>query len=133
MTTPQAAQAYLAEHLMKMVGRGWAVVNPHGKPVESLPTIFGFNNGGSPGWYQAVLLAEDGKWLGGHVCSDEGYMEHDLGIIEGSRPDRHENFAKHYPGGYRMEFVGLDHVRDHPRLWPVIQRLNEVSKDQPNG
>jgi hypothetical protein len=110
MTTPAAANFYLAKHLLEHEGRPNAVYNPHNKPIESLPVIFGFNNGGSAGWYSAVLLAEDGTGLGGHIYSHEGYMRHDLGILEGSRPDRHEDFRKHYPDGYRMAFVSVDEV-----------------------
>lgn len=110
MTTPAAANFYLAKHLLEHEERPNTVYNPHNKPIESLPVIFGFNNGGSAGWYLAVLLAEDGTGLGGHICSHEGYMRHDLGILEGSRLDRHENFRKHYPDGYRMAFVSADEV-----------------------
>jgi hypothetical protein len=35
-------------------------------------------------------------------------MPADLGILEGTRPDRHEEFKAHYPDGYRMEFVGYE-------------------------
>lgn len=83
----------------------FAIFNPHNKPVDQLPVIYGFNNGGSPGFYYACLLAEDGTSLGSHICSHEGFMYGDLGILEGHRADRHEGFRKHYPEGYRMDFV----------------------------
>jgi len=121
MTTPAAAAAYLADHLAQVAGRRWAVYNPHNRPEDELPTIFGFNNGGCPGWLLGCLIAEDGTKLGGHVCSHECYMPHDLGVLEGSRPDRHERFRQHYPDGYRMEFVGYDAVRGHPRLMAAIE------------
>jgi hypothetical protein len=117
MTTPAAEALYLAQHRYEMEGRKRAVFNPEGKPLEDLPVIYGFNNGGSPGWYSAVAIAEDGTCLGGHCCSAEGYMEHDLGILEGTRKDRHENdYQKHYPGGYRMEFVPSDEIKGHEAL-----------------
>lgn len=109
-----------------MIERNYAVYNPHGKPIEQLPVIYGFNNGGSPGWYSGCLLAEDGTSLGSHVCSDEWFMYGDLGIIEGSRLDRHEDFRAHYPDGYRMDFVTSERVkkRDHPGL-EAAYRLNQ--------
>lgn len=110
MTTPMAENLYLAQHLYEMEGKPYATYNPKNVPIESLPVIFGFNNGGSLGWFIGQLLAEDGTGLGGHMCSNEGYMRHDLGVIEGSRPDRHEDFKKHYPDGYRMAFVGYNEV-----------------------
>ena len=126
MTTPAAERLYQAQHLYQMEGRRPAVYNPHGKPSEELPIIYGFNNGGSPGWYSAVLLAEDGTGLGGHICSDELYMPHDLGILEGTRPDRHETFRAHYPDGYRMEFIPSELVLTHPGLEAAYQ-LNQAN------
>ena len=122
MTTEAAARAYLAEHQSEWGGRPLAVHNPHDKPRAELPVIYGFNNGGSSGWLSGVLIAEDGTGLGGHVCSAEGYMPHDLGCIEGSRPDRHEAFREHYPDGYRMEFVGYDAAADHAGLKVAFER-----------
>lgn len=109
----------------------YAVFNPHKKPVAELPVIYGFNNGGSPGWFSAVLIAEDGTGLGGHLCSHECYMPGDLGILEGSRPDRHETFREHYPEGYRMEFVPHGAVLAHPELTLAFERnkvLAEAAK-----
>ncbi len=129
MTTPAAEKLYQAQHAHEMEGKGWAVYNPENKLVDELPVIYGFNNGGSSGWMSAVLLAEDGTGLGGHCCSAECYMEHDLGILEGTRPDRHEKFREHYPEGYRMEFIGGEAVREHPGLNAAYQ-LNQAKHDE---
>jgi len=130
MTTPEAAERYLYAHLAEWHGRPVAVYNPHENDVEDLPVIYGFNNGGSPGWYSGCLLAEDGTGLGSHICSHEGYMLHDLGILEGSRPDRHETFRKHYPDGYRMAFIPLDDVRSHKGLDIAYERNQAKSEAQ---
>ena len=127
MTTPKAAAHYLAQHEHEMEGRKFAIFNPHNKPVMELPTIYGFNNGGSSGMYSAVLLAEDGTGLGGHLCSDERYMLHDLGILEGARLDRHETFRKHYPNGYRMDFVSSARVMSHPDLDAAYKKNQELA------
>lgn len=128
MTTPAAARLYEAQHQSVWGDRGWAVYNPLGKPLDELPTIFGFNNGGNDDWWYAQLVAEDGTGLGGHVCSSEGYMPHDLGVLDGSRPDRHETFRGHYPDGYRMEFVGYESVRGHEKLMAAITIGNAKAK-----
>lgn len=105
-----------------MEGKKYAIFNPQGKPLNELPTIYGFNNGGRPGWYYAVALAEDGTYLGGHCCSAECYMRHDLGILEGTRTDRHENdYQKHYPDGYRMAFVKTEDIEGHEALQKVFE------------
>ena len=107
------------------MGTEYAVYNPHEKPVEELPAIYGFNNGGSPGWYGAVLLAEDGEGMGGHICSAEHFILNDLGLLKGSRPDRHEGFQKKYPDGYRMVYVPSDEVKSHAGLNAAYQRNQE--------
>lgn len=122
MTTPQAAAAYLAEHQRQWNGRPLAIYNPHERPEAELPVIYGFNNGGSRDWWHADLIAEDGTHLGGHLCSNEGYMPYDLGCIEGARSDRHEMFRSKYPDGYRMEFVGHEAVRGHAGLKLAFER-----------
>lgn len=111
----------------KWTGSPYAIWNPHNKPEAELPVIYGFNNGGSPGWYSGCLIAEDGHGLGGHVCSSEGFMYGDLGIIEGSRLDRHEGFREHYPDGYRMDFVPSEEVLTHPGLESAYQKNQELA------
>lgn len=126
MTTRAAAEQYLAQHKMEMYGRPFAVFNPQNLAMEELPRIYGFNNGGRPGWFNGVIIAEDGAALGSHVCSNEGYMYHDLGILEGTRPDRHETFQAHYPNGYRMEFIKYDDVSEHVGLQAAFKRSNDT-------
>lgn len=130
MTTPQAAARYLQEHLHEHEGRPCAVYNPHNKPLEELPYIIGFNNGGQTGWLQAVAIAQDGTYLGSHICSHEGYMPADLGIIEGARPDRHrDDYQPHYPDGYRCRFVSYEAV-DNDELLKAAWELNKVKEQQ---
>ena len=124
MTTPQAEALYEAQHVAQWNSQPVAVFNPHNKPIEELPVIYGFNDGGSPGWLSAVLISEDGTHLGGHICSSEAYMYHDLGILEGSSPKRHEIFRKYYPDGYRMEFVSYHDVEDHEGLKRAYEILD---------
>ena len=129
MTTAQAAALYELQHLAEWGAKGYALHNPNNLPVEDLPVIYGFNNGGGGGMWHAVLIAQDGTPLGGHACSSEGYMRHDLGIVEGARPDRHEGFQKHYPDGYRMDFVGYDEVSEHAGLQAAFAAHEAKYKD----
>lgn len=109
-----------------MEGKRNAVYNPLEKSIEELPVIYGFNNGGNPTFLAAVLIAEDGVCLGSHICSHENYMPHDLGILEGTRPDRHERFRKHYPDGYRMEFIPSEELEGHEKFNKAIE-LNQAA------
>lgn len=104
---------------------GYAVYNPNGADIETLPVIYGFNNGGSAGFYYAQLIAEDGEEMGGHICSHECFMRQDLGILVDTRPDRHAGFRIKYPGGYRMDFVSWDDVGTHPGLAAAFGKHEE--------
>mgnify|MGYP000849710008 FL=1 len=85
--------------------------------MRALPKIFCFNNGGSIGFMSAIAIAEDGNVLGSHLCSSEDWMPIDLGVVEGTRKDRHENqYSKHYPDGYEMEWVPSSACRSHEAL-----------------
>jgi hypothetical protein len=113
MTTEYAAQKYLGEHLSLMAGKNAVCYNPKGLEQDKLPKIFCFSNVKGGGDGMALAVAEDGHVLGDHWCSNEHYVPHDLGVLEGCRLDRHEeSYQKHYPEGYQMEFVHSDEVMD---------------------
>ncbi len=122
MTTPKAAALYLAQHEYALEGRPVAIHNPRGLPVGDLPVIYGLVNGGSPGWLSALAIAEDGTSLAGHICSAEGYVPADLGVLDGTSPDKHAVYRAHYPDGYRMEFVARADIDGHAGLQAVIAR-----------
>jgi len=130
MTTREAEQRYLAQHIQAHEHRKNAVYNPHDKPLDSLPVIWGFNNGGPAGLLHAVAIADDGTVLGGHGCSAEGYMPADLGILEGTRSDRHDTYRAHYPAGYRMEFVPRRNMETHERLQRALARHAASSREE---
>ncbi len=136
MTTPQAAAIYLMQHQKETNGQPNVIYNPDNLPETDLPVIYGFNNGGSDSWYHAQLLAQDGTAMGSHICSHEAYMPSDLAIIEGGNPPRHDDFQKHYPHGYRMEFVsnfkGFEAEDCHAGLKAAFD-LNQKMRPAPEG
>lgn len=91
----------------------------------SKPKIYCFSNviGGGEG--VACAIAEDGTLLGSHWCSHESFVPGDLGVEEGTRPDRHETYSKHYPDGYEMEFVPSKMVKKHEGLSQAIDLYNK--------
>ena len=121
MTTAAAQALYEKQHIQKHYGLAVEVFNPHGKPLSELPIIFGFNNGGGGAFWHAELIAQDGTHLGSHICSSEAYMPSDLGVLQGTGPDRHVGFRQHYPDGYKMEFVGAADIDNHALFMAVIQ------------
>lgn len=76
--------------------------------------IYCFNNGGSPGWYHAIAIAEDGHVLAGHVCSHPSFIPHDLGIAS---TWKHEKYNAHYgEGNWELELVAYEDLDNHPGL-----------------
>lgn len=130
MTTEAAARLYLAQHQYELQGRSVALFNPEDLPVDTLPPIYVFSNivGGGDGVCYA--MAADGTVLGSHWCSCEQYAPHDLGVLEGCREDRHEYYRKHYPKGYRMEFVLAAQVKSHAGLQEAFALNQQQAKDK---
>ena len=90
--------------------------------------IFCFNNGGSPGWYSAVAIGDDGVCVAVHCCSREGYMSHDLGITSDWK---HELYNAQYgEGNWELEWVHTEQVKDnsHAGLMEAL-RLNQLQAD----
>ena len=99
------------------------IFNPQDRPIEELPLVYGFNNGDSLlGFLDAVLLAEDGACLYGHTCSTEGWMPSDLGIAEHGNEVPRDVCRRHYPHGFRMEFVRTSAQPTHTGLQAALRR-----------
>lgn len=96
--------------------------------MSNLPKIYCFSNVRGGGDGIAYAMAEDGTVLGSHWCSSEFYVPHDLGVTEGSRLDRHETYAKHYPDGYEMEFIRAADVIAHAGLDKAFALNQEQAK-----
>lgn len=111
----------------------YAVYNPHNKPFDELPIIYGFNNGGEPNHWRGMLLAEDGTCLGSHISSNEGFMIGDLGVLQGVSPTRQESFKQHYPDGYRLDFVSFRDVATHFGLNKAYDIFYEDRKKKGNS
>lgn len=94
-------------------------------PEAAKPKIYVFSGVAEGREGPCYAMAADGIVLGSHWCSYEGYAPRDLGVIPGSRPDRHQHYAKHYPGGYEMEFVRAAEIDNHAGLQDAF-RLNEL-------
>ena len=93
------------------------------------PKIFCFSNvvGGGDG--EALALAEDGTCLGSHWCSHESFVRVDLGVTEGSRPDRHKTYKEHYPDGYEMVFVPSSKVKNHPQIKIACELNHKIGEE----
>lgn len=83
-------------------------------------TIYGFVNGGSPGWYDVVGICEDGVVLAGHICSTHEFGKYDIGVTSDRK---HALYAKHCPDGFQV--VWVDHPLIHDGLKEAF-RLNAL-------
>ena len=123
MTTEAAENFYLARQLAENRNKKWHVYNPNDLPIESLPVIYGYNAGPTPNrMFAARQIAEDGTRFPGYGCSNEAYMEGDLGIFS-PYGERKELFHAKYPDGFRMAFVGLNDVEKHVGLQAALAKV----------
>ena len=93
--------------------------------------IYCFSNVKDGGDGIAYAMGDDGVVLGSHWCSSEYYVCMDLGVDEGSRPDRHIKYAEHFPNGYKMVFIPASKVLNHKGLqnaFKLNQKLRELSE-----
>ena len=91
--------------------------------------IYCFSNVVGGGYGIAYAIGDDGTILGSHCCSHESYVQNDLGVSEGSRPDRHKTYKKHFPNGYEMEFIPSDKVKAHEGIKEAF-RLNALQGEE---
>lgn len=95
--------------------------------------IYCFSNVKDGGDGIAYAISDDGVVLGSHWCSNEYYVSMDLGVDEGSRPDRHIKYAEHFPNGYKMVFVPASKVSTHTGLqkaFKLNQKLRELAEHE---
>lgn len=81
--------------------------------------IYAFNNGGRPNWYRCIAIAEDGHIVGNHICSHEGFMKSDIGVTS---EWHHEDYKKHYPDGFIVEWVDTDKLDIHEGLKAALEK-----------
>lgn len=94
------------------------------KALDALPKIFIFCNSCAPEWHSAVALADDGTFLAGHVCSNHGFIQHDMGINSSWKRDLYE---KHYPGGYELVWVPNPR-QDNAALEAAVSKSNAAAE-----
>jgi len=66
------------------------------------PRIYVWCNSCAPQWHVMAAIAEDGTYLGGHVCSSHGFGPHDMGLVG---EWKHEGYDEHYPDGWELVWV----------------------------
>lgn len=84
--------------------------------------IYAFNNGGRPGFYEAVAVGEDGLCLASHICSDERWMLHDMGVTSDWKHDTYDAWA---PEGWEIEFIPSEELDTHEDLKKAITLAEE--------
>lgn len=91
-------------------------------PADSAdkPKIFVLCNSCSRQWHHVMAMAEDGTHLAGHVCSDHGFISHDMGFTSDWK---HDQYNRHYPDGW--ELVMVDDPKNHEGLQAAYE-LNQA-------
>lgn len=75
--------------------------------------IYVFCNGCSPQWHTADALSDEGLFLAGHVCSDHGFIPHDMGV---TGEWKHDIYRAAYPDGFEVVHVEKSDVKTHEGL-----------------
>lgn len=93
---------------------------------KKVPKIFVWCNSCQPEWHSALAMSEDGQVLAGHVCTNHGFIAHDMGIL----PDgwKRETYAAKYPDGF--EVVWVEDPKNHPELLAACA-LNHAQEPTP--
>ena len=87
--------------------------------------IYCFNNGGSSQFLFALALADDGHVVAEHLCSNEFYMAHDLGITSDWK---HEEYNKHFGEG-NWTLIWIDDPVNDERVKSAMV-LNEKLREE---
>jgi hypothetical protein len=88
------------------------------------PKIYCFiNSGKGTDWVTALALAEDGHCLASHDSSCDAWAHHDIGHTSDWK---HEEYRKHYPDGYEVEWV--EDPRAHAGLAAAYAKNQELAK-----
>jgi len=81
------------------------------------------------GWddLAGFALAEDGTGLAEHISSDEQWSQYDMTAT----PAKREAYAKHYPDGYELIWLGCEpDIEQHAELKAAL-KLNQQDEAQP--
>jgi len=71
--------------------------------LKTATKIYVFCNGCSHQWHSATALSEEGLFLGGHICSDHGFIPGDMGV-DGANDwaNKRALYAAAYPDGFEV-------------------------------
>lgn len=91
--------------------------------------IYCFCNGGKPGFYHALAIAEDGHVLAEHVCSDHVFIPYDLGVTS---TWKHNYYDAHYGrGNWEVEFVADGDIGNHSGLNAALANNARLESQEP--
>lgn len=92
--------------------------------------IFGFFDGKNPNaGSTGIAINEDGIVLASHWSSNEGWCQHDLGM-DGFCVWHHDEYKKHHPDGYNLEFVSICDQKNHEGLQSALKKNKEITASQ---
>ena len=89
--------------------------------MSELPKVYVFLNGGGPGLYHCIGLAEAGTVLAQHGRTTEEYAPHDLGVTSDWK---HDLYREHYPDGFEVEFVYGVRFKAHEGVQAAVKAAN---------
>ena len=99
-------------------------------PEHRLPTIYGYAHPLETGDVLAIAVAEDGTYLASHLSSNEVFASADLFMNTLWEQYLHEKYVKHYPLGYKTEWVPSHEMASHAGLQAALEKYRAAHKEQ---
>ena len=97
--------------------------------MNKIYVFHGMENPYQEGW--AYAIADDGRVVETHYCSNESFAAMDLGARPGSfQKSRHEDYAKEFPDGFEVEFVPCSERDTHEGLQKALKLNKEQQADE---
>lgn len=81
------------------------------------------NSGKGTDWQNVQALTEGGKFIAGHISSNERWARHDIGITSDWK---HEIYEEEYPDGYELEWV--DDPINHAGILEAYEKHKKLNK-----
>ena len=97
--------------------------------------VYGFVNGGSPGFYEAVLCTADGECLAQHISSTHGWAWRDM---QRALDQQFDALKERFPEGVDSEWLEPESDPEHLAIVKAIdakarERLAQPTQEAPNA
>jgi hypothetical protein len=76
-----------------------------------------------PVGHEALAVAEDGRCLAGHLCSNHAFIQHDMGLTSDWK---HGEYKKACPNGYELIYIDDMGAPENQELLAQLKAAGEA-------